>query len=606
MGTIYGSMNPLEKTHTTVIDTQKNKSKSFSAASLFASCNYKSAQVGGHAPHAVPSIHQSGNLLAIIEGHPNWVDSKLAAMAESHCAANVLLEGFALYGRMVLEKIRGPFSFCILDPEQQYALLAVDRIGIRPLSIYFQNYLLVFGSELDQVLAHPGVTNAIDSQAIFNYLYFHMIPSPGTVYSGVTKLQPGEFFEISRGQANRNFYWHLPNTESTYSKNELFEQLHCLLEKSTLDCSPNVTTGTFLSGGLDSSTVTGMLQKISTGPIDAFTMGFHAEGYDEMEYARASARHFNVNLHEYYVTPADVLKAIPLIAQTYDEPFGNASAIPTFYCAKLAREHGMTHLLAGDGGDEIFAGNSRYAKQKVFELYRYCPKSVRSLLEPFAAINLPLLTKIKSYIEQAKTPMPERMETYNFLNRTALTDIFEQDFLNQIDPSLPLSNLRQTYERSTSNDLVKKMLFLDGKFTLADNDLRKVNRMCDLAGISVNYPMLNENLVEFAATIPSKWLMRGFELRSFYREAMKSFLPPETLKKDKQGFGLPFGVWMSNDAALKNFAEDNLNGIAKRDFLNPSYIKNLIKLHRQGHASYYGVMIWILVMLEQWLVSHDH
>jgi asparagine synthase (glutamine-hydrolysing) len=217
-----------------------------------------------------------------------------------------------------------------------------------------------------------------------------------------------------------------------------------------------------------------------------------------------------------------------------------------------------------------------------------------------------LLTKIKSYIEQAKTPMPERMETYNFLHRTALTDIFEQAFLNQIDPSLPLSNLRQTYERSTAEDLVKKMLFLDGKFTLADNDLRKVNRMCDLAGISVNYPMLNENLVEFAATIPSKWLMRGFELRSFYREAMKSFLPSETLKKNKQGFGLPFGVWMSNDTALKNFAEDNLNGIAKRDFLNPSYIKNLIKLHQQGHASYYGVMIWILVMLEQWLVSHDH
>ena len=192
------------------------------------------------------------------------------------------------------------------------------------------------------------------------------------------------------------------------------------------------------------------------------------------------------------------------------------------------------------------------------------------------------------------------------MHRNPLTDIFQLDFLEQIDPNQPLQNLRSTYQRSPTNDLVKKMLALDGKFTLADNDLRKVNRMCELAGIGVQYPMLNENLVEFAATIPSKWLMHGFELRSFYREAMKDFLPSETLKKSKQGFGLPFGIWMNTDKELKDFAEASLRGIEKRNFLNPDYIKNLIKLQKEGHASYYGVMIWILVILEQWLSSHKH
>jgi asparagine synthase (glutamine-hydrolysing) len=196
------------------------------------------------------------------------------------------------------------------------------------------------------------------------------------------------------------------------------------------------------------------------------------------------------------------------------------------------------------------------------------------------------------------------METYNFLHRSPLTEIFSEDFLGQIDPELPVQHLRNTYSRASSDDLIKRMLYLDGKFTLADNDLRKVNRMCELAGVDVQYPMLQENLVEFAAAIPSKWLMQGFELRSFYRESMQGFLPKATLSKSKQGFGLPFGVWMSSYSELKQFALASLESIEKRGFLNPAYIKNLIRLHQEGHASYYGVMIWLLIMLEQWLSSH--
>ena len=474
---------------------------------------------------------------------------------------------------------------------------------LRNFSYYCENGLLVFGSQLDQIIAHPGVKTAIDPQAIFTYLYAHVIPSPDSIYSGVSKLQPGEFFEFNDGQRTRDFYWQLRYNDSAASKKELLAQLHTQLEQSVLACAPDQQTGAFLSGGLDSSTVTGVYQKIANRPIDAFTMGFDADGYDEMDYARTAAAHFKVKLHEYYVTPADVLQAIPLIAQTYDEPFGNDSAVPAYYCAKFARELGMTRLLAGDGGDELFAGNSRYAKQKVFDLYRHVPGFAKTLLEP-VAFNLPPLRKLKSYIEQANIAMPDRMETYNFLHRSPLAEIFSEDFLAQINPELPVQNLRNTYNRTSSDDLIKQMLFLDGKFTLADNDLRKVNRMCELAGIEVQYPMLQENLVEFAASIPSKWLMRGFELRSFYKEGMRDFLPKETLRKSKQGFGLPFGVWMSNDKDLKQFALASLESIEKRGFLNPAYIKNLIRLHQEGHASYYGIMIWLLIMLEQWLSTH--
>ncbi|MFA5984833.1 MAG: asparagine synthase-related protein [Methylococcaceae bacterium] len=563
----------------------------------------RSAALGGHGLSITPTHYENDKVLAIIDGDPSWQDSELATIANAQGAGRALAEGYAKYGKNLLKQIHGTFSFCLIEPDKNYALIAIDRLGIKPLAYYFQNGEFVFGSQLDQIIAHPNIKNDITPQALFSYLYFHMIPSPDTIYKAIYKLQPGEFVEVNDGKLNQGFYWQVQYTSTPLSKQQCTEQLHNQLQLAVKACQPNPQTGSFLSGGLDSSTVTGVYQHLSAETTQAFSIGFDAPGYDEMEYARATAQHFKVQLHEYYVTPADVLAAIPLIAQSYDEPFGNASAIPAYYCAKFARGHGMQQLLAGDGGDEIFAGNARYAKQKMFDVYSHVPTMFKHLLEPVAD-RVFFLKKLQSYIEQAKLPMPGRMETYNFLHRTPLTEIFASDFLAQIDTELPLQNLRQTYNRAETNNLIKKMLFSDAKFTLADNDLRKVNRMCELAGMAVKYPMLQENMIEFAASIPSNWLMQGFELRSFYRQAMQGFLAKATLNKSKQGFGLPFGVWMASHQNLKDFAEANLLGIEKRGFLNPAYIKNLIKLHQQGDASYYGVMIWLLIMLEQWLVTH--
>jgi asparagine synthase (glutamine-hydrolysing) len=605
MSSIYGWLSAAKTAEPArLTDRQRHASRGIIAGAPEVSAHYKTAGIGGHGINVAPTLYQSEALLVIVDGTPQWQDSSLAALAQSHDAAYTLAQGFLAHGRAVLGLMTGAFAACVVQADRHYALLAVDRMGIRPLSFYTKDHLLVFGGQLDQILAHPDVDTKIDPQGLFNYLYFHAIPSPSSIYAGISKLQPGEFLEFAQGKTTRDFYWQRHYQDSPLSKPELLERLHVELEQATRACQPDPNTGAFLSGGLDSSTVVGLLQKIAGRQVDAFSIGFAADGYDEMAYARITAEHFKVKLHEYYVTPADVLQAMPLIAQTYDEPFGNASAIPAYYCAKFARERGMTQLLAGDGGDEIFAGNARYAKQKIFDLYRHVPDFAKAGLEPLAS-KLPPLRKLKSYIEQANIAMPERLETYNFLHRTPLADIFAADFLQQVDPSMPLRQLQATYQRTAADDLVKKMLFLDNKFTLADNDLRKVNRMCELAGITVQYPLLQENLVAFAASIPSKWLMEGFALRSFYRQAMPGFLAKATLAKNKQGFGLPFGVWMSTDKALKEFAQANLQAIAKRGFLNPEYIQTLLKLHQDSHASYYGVMIWLLVMLEQWLSTHE-
>jgi asparagine synthase (glutamine-hydrolysing) len=605
MSSIYGWFSTTEKVFDgSGIDQQHTASQALHSVYSCVAKHQNVAEMAGYGLKKAPNVYQSSRFMVIIEGDPYWSDEQLKKIAISSDSAEALAIGFLQYGRLVLDKIHGPFSFCILEPGRHYALLANDRLGIRPLAYYYQQGLLVFGSKLDHIIAHPGVKAVIDPQGIFNYLYAHNIPSPGSIYKDISKLQPGEFIEIDNEQQLNDFYWQPDYTESTFKKQALMEQLHRQLDRSIAACLPDKQTGVFLSGGLDSSTVTGFYQQFANHKVDAFTMGFDAEGYDEMAYARLVAAHFKVKLHEYYVSPADVLNSIPLIAQTYDEPFGNASAVPSYYCAKFARERGMTRLLAGDGGDEIFAGNSRYAKQKLFDYYRYLPNCAKAVIAPMAN-NLAFLGKLQSYIEQATINMPDRLETYNFLHRSPLKEFFTEDFLKQIDSELPLANSRSTYNRANTDDLVKRMLHLDGKFTLADNDLRKVNRMCELAGIDVHYPMLQEDFVKFSAGIPSKWLMRGFELRSFYKESMKNYLPKQTLSKSKQGFGLPFGVWMAQDKELKQFSLDNLYSFSKRGIVNPVYIKNIIHLHEKGHSSYYGVMIWLLIMLEQWLITHE-
>jgi asparagine synthase (glutamine-hydrolysing) len=567
-------------------------------------CATDSAALACRGRSPSPVIYQSPDIVAVVEGTPHWKDADLSRLARDRGPSQALAEGFRRYGKGVLEKLLGAFSLCILKPSENYALLAIDRVGIRPMAYAVRDEALVFGSLIDNILAHPSLQAEISPQGIFNYLYFQMIPSPETIYRDIEKLQPGEYLEFSPRGSVRNFYHQLEFSEQQVPEKKLASQLRSELETSVASALDEQSTGSFLSGGLDSSTVTGVFQSLSDTPVDAFAIGFDAEGFDEMDYARASANHFGATLHEYYVTPDDVLQAIPLVASAYDEPFGNASAIPAYYCAKYARETGISCLLAGDGGDEIFAGNARYAKQKIFDLYRHIPAILRShLIEP-AAFHLSPLKKLRSYIEQARVPMPERMETYNFLHRTPLEEIFDRDFLEQVDSAAPIKCLSSVYNRASSDTLVKKMLFLDHKITLADNDLRKVNRMCELAGVEVRYPLLQDNMMEFAARVPANMLLKRFELRSFFRNAMKGFLARQTLEKSKHGFGLPFGLWLHEHPPLREFADNSLKRIRELGILKKEYIEQIIKAHESGHASYYGVMIWILVMLEQWLQAH--
>lgn len=522
-------------------------------------------------------------------------------------AAAAIANGYLRHGMNILQEIHGQFSLAIVDPAERSVILGIDRIGIYPLYYTQAGDSIIFGSRADCVAAHPLSSNVIDSQAIYDYLYFHMIPSPRAIYGEQEKLLPAQYVRFSQDKTEKGFYWHIPYEDhNSTSLEDLKSEFHSLLDTAVKRGISNGNTGSFLSGGTDSSTMAGKLTQLGGKPADTYSIGFDAPGYDEMEYARIAVKHFGTKPHEYYVTPDDVVQAIPEIAQYYDEPFGNASAIPTYYCAKMAVNDGISTMIAGDGGDEIFAGNTRYATQEIFNLYSYIPGFLRAIAEPIAlrfpgGQHIPPLRKLQSYIRQARLPMPDRMETYNFLHRTPSDEIFSRDFLNLVDIDDPLKNLREVYSRTHSDSMLHHMLHLDMKITIADNDLRKVGRMCELAGIDVRYPLLDEDLVEFSAKIPPALKLKGKHLRYFFKDALQDFLPAEILTKSKHGFGLPFGLWMTTYKPLKELAYDSLLSFRKRGYLKGSYLDWLLKMHGTEHASYYGVMIWVLMMLEQWL-----
>lgn len=557
------------------------------------------------------SVASSQNVLTAISGKPQFQDRRLDALATTEGAAHALARGYLEQGEAIFESLLGTFSAAILDGRDASAYLATDRSGICPMIYSVSEETLVFGSTLDAINRHPCIKAELNPQAIYNYVFFHMIPGPESIYLGQFHLLPGQYLAFKKGRAVVKSYWKMHFSEHEKAPFEVLKaEFLSVLRKSVAQAAQGAKTGTFLSGGTDSSTLAGMLSEATGRAAPTYSIGFEAEGYDEMEYARIASSHFGTQHHEYYVTPKDVAKAIPEIASIYDQPFGNASAVPTYYCAKLAREDGIERLLGGDGGDELFGGNARYAKQKIFSIYDAIPAPLRKhFIEPLAfglpgSKSIPPLRKLQSYIEQASVPMPGRLETYNLLERLGPANIFMPEFLSQIDTGNPLLLLGQIYHGADAQTQLNRMLALDLKFTLADNDLPKVVKTCELAGVDVAFPMLADSVVAFSARLDPELKLKGTRLRYFFKEALRGFLPDEILSKSKHGFGLPFGEWLKTDKALQELALDSLSSLKSRNIFRPEFIDELIRLHAKNHSGYYGTMIWVLMMLEQWFIQH--
>jgi asparagine synthase (glutamine-hydrolysing) len=558
---------------------------------------YEESEAGAIAAVGAASFHRDGSLVL------SWLGS---------LDGPLFARSYREHGLDTLSRLAGRASIALLNLDTRELLLAVDRFGIQTLYVRRRGSDVVFASSVGSLAAHPDVDTEVDLQSVLNYVYFHVVPGPRGIYRGVERIEPGGYLRATSGKVETGRYWtptYLERTEA--SEDELVDEFRISVRAAVGGCLGRARgkVGAFLSGGTDSSTVTGVVGELTGGPPNTYSIGFQVEGYDESGYAHIAARHFSSNHHEYVVTPEDLVDALPRIARAYDEPFGNASAVASYYCARLAKEDGVGTMLGGDGGDEIFAGNERYSKQRVFERYALLPSPLRRhllepLLERFGDSGPELFRKARSYVQQANVPLPDRLQSYNFLNRTDAREIFTDDFLSAVRQEEPLELLRRSYAAAPTSSTLNRLLYLDIKFTLADNDLRKVGGTCALAGVDVDYPFLDPDLVDFANRLPPGLKLKNGQLRYFFKKASRGFLPEEILTKQKHGFGVPCGRWMRDHAPLRELAYESLASLARRGYLRKTYADRLTELHQGEHVDYYGVMIWVLLMLELWHQNH--
>ena len=548
-------------------------------------------------------------IMVAIRGAPVW--NRPFGSPDIAATAASILTAYRTDGVEIIARLTGRFAVAISDAPETRVVLAVDAMGVERLAYGTASGALVYGSSAMAVARSPGIGSGISHQSVFSYLMLHMVPAPETIFAGVSKLRAGHMAIWSEGRLETRRWWRPRFVETGGATGESLKQdLRSALRSAVTSCLPDSRSGAFLSGGLDSSTVAGVLSEVRPNPVDTFSIGFGYPEFDELSYARIANQRFGCHGHEYTITGDDIADSFRMIAQAYDEPFGNSSALPLYYCARLARQSGIDHLLAGDGGDELFAGNSRYARQHVFARYTQLPHILRKgIVEPFLQ-NVPGARKISpfrrasAFIGRANVPLPERLEIWNLLYRVGATDVLQPDFVRAIDTTAPLNRMQEVWDAAPCESQLNHLLYFDWQYTLADNDLRKVETMAGLAGVRISYPMLHTDVIDVSLRIPPQLKMPGARLRHFYKQAMAGFLPDEIIHKSKHGFGLPFGLWLHDSPRLRDVIMGSLSDLRRRQIVQPQFLDRLLHLHGADDASYHGVFVWVLAMLEQWFQAH--
>ncbi|MBM4197412.1 MAG: asparagine synthase [Gammaproteobacteria bacterium] len=556
---------------------------------------------------ALAELTGSG-LSAVARGDPG-----LAAMGVLATGRPLAVTGALTTARAwlaALPALGGSFVLVTWDEGQRLLSVATDRFASLPVYYSFAQRRLAFGTDAAWVLRNGRLDGRLDPQALYDYLFFSVVPSNRGIVSGLMKIPPASILTLRDGRITVQRYWTPDFRRGPLDRRQLAKDMVERVRAAVTGAAQLPDTGCFLSGGLDSSTVCGMASQARGGAVPAFTIGYDVPEFDESRYARITAAHFGLDLHEHCVRSTDVAHCMSKVINAFDEPFGNPSALSAYLCAQFAREAGVSNLLAGDGGDELFGGNERYRKQAVFELYGRLPGLLRAgFVDPLSRLlrHAPgPLPKLMSYVRQARVPLPDRLYSYNLLVRHDVRNVLTPAFLADVDVESPYEYARNLYRVPPSGDSLDRMLYLDWTTTLTDNDLPKVTVACRLAGVQPHFPLLDPGIVDVSLQIPSREKLDLRVLRKFYKSAFRDFLPGEIIRKPKHGFGVPVGIWVNRDESLRASMRERLASLARRDIVLPGLLDQLLDLQTSEYPSYYGSLLWPLFALEEWLQGHGY
>ncbi len=467
---------------------------------------------------------------------------------------------------------------------------------------------LVLASDMRLILRAGLVSARVATKSIYHYLNFSYIPAPVSALEAVEKLPAGQTLESVGGALRKSPWWDArypvdlggdePSRVAT-----LREQMVSTVKRYA---SPQPDGwGTFLSGGTDSSSIASILAKGRASPVNSFSIGFDEAGYDELAFSTVASEAFGLRAHQRRVGEADAVNLIPRLVRAYDEPFGNSSAIPTFFCAELAMSEGVSLLIGGDGGDEIFGGNERYRKDQIFERYHQLPSPLRAagglLAKGLGGIDTRFANRIKNFVRRGSLPNPDRFYTDDSFASDHFETLLSDRFRAQVAPDDSLDVQREIFHAAQADGDLHRLMYLDLKMTIAENDVVKVVRAARIAGVQVAFPYLDRQLVDFTGRLPANDKVRGANKRHLFKLATQEILPEAIRQKKKQGFGLPVSVWMRRPGPMHELVHDVVlsQRSIERGYFEPAHVRYLIDRHDRGawdHAS----EIYMLLMLELW------
>lgn len=537
-----------------------------------------------------------------------------------------LLAGIERWGvERVLERSIGMFAFAVWDRDTRELVLARDRLGEKPCYYGWQGSTFLFGSELKALRAHPACAAEVDRNVVALYLHYGYVPAPHCIYSGLHKLLPGTLLRVRAGSLNcspddATRYWDLRRVAADGTRQrfdgteeEAVDELERKLSAAIdLQRTADVPVGAFLSGGIDSSTIVGMLQRASSSAIKTFTIGFDIEGADESSYAAKVARHLGTEHTEWRVTADDAMQVVPVLPDVYDEPFADTSAIPTVLVSRLARDQ-VTVSLSGDGGDELFAGYPRYLRAlRLHDTGRRLPAGFRraasGLLGRLPAHSIgDVLTKWRlgrepymfaSRLDTVRTALWPG--TLDAIYRTQLSLWRDPGAVLAYTPRSPNRVIAESPTGSHALPELEQMMQVDTLGYLPDDILVKLDRAAMAVGLESRVPLLDHRVVEFAWSLPPDLKMRGGTQKWVLRKLLSRYVPNDLVERPKQGFGAPIGDWMRG--SLREWVEDLLleAHIRSDGFLCPDAVRTLWSEHVAGHRNWQN-RLWSLVAFQHWL-----
>jgi asparagine synthase (glutamine-hydrolysing) len=532
---------------------------------------------------------------------------KLGHSFYTNSDTEAIIHAYDQYGKDCPKHLRGMFAFAIWDERTQELFLARDRVGKKPILYAQVNGQFVFGSEFSALLQHPDIGKDIDFAALNHYLSFMCVPAPLTAYRDIRKLEPGHSLRYRKGEITTDRYWQPDfSRKLDIDEQEAGEQaIRILRDAVKVRLMSEVPLGAFLSGGIDSSAVVALMSEESSAPVKTFSIGFEEQDFSELHHARRVAEHVGADHHEFIVRP-DALEVLPILVEHYGEPYADSSAVPTYYVARETRKH-VTVALNGDGGDESFAGYERYAAMRLADTYHRIPALLRDTLLRQAIDLMPSseskrsrLRDVKRFVAAASLPKAERyLRWVSVFNSQAKQDLYTENFKRETSAYPAAGIIDPWFVHANGSGIVDAALLADIMTYLPNDLLVKVDIATMANSLEARSPFLDHHVIEFAASLPEKYKLRGLTTKYLLKKVLKQLLPAENLTRRKMGFGVPIGHWFRGK--LQPFLRETIlsESALKRGLFKPEAVKRLVELHTRNERDY-SHQLWTLLMLELW------